>query len=473
MGCNCRPFSPVQLPPPPPPPPPPTTTTFPLSPSSKLLFTTASDRRKRLNPLAPLFLRNPKNSSAPASPLLLNNLDNNNNNNNGGGGGGGGGGWSDSSDANEWWRNDGTGVLLFLFSRAFSNEGEPFNSLQKLLLLLFFSALCWFGQFQLASAQARTNSSTTSGENGKEGVEVVWEVRGGRWIKLIADQFRDAFIVSDGNSRSSFSVGGNDFEKNSLPFGVASALWVQCRDLFAHFMLPEGFPYSVTSDYLDYSLWRGVQGIAAQVSGVLATQSLLYAIGLGKGAIPAAAAVNWVLKDGIGYLSKILLSKFGRHFDVNPKGWRLFADLLENAAFGMEILTPAFPHLFVPIGAAAGAGRSAAALIQVSEKILILLAATRSCFFAGFAAQRNFAEVIAKGEAQGMVSKFIGIGLGIALANCIQGSTPLALTSFGVVTWIHMFCNLKSYQAIQLRSLNPYRASTPFFFSISLLHSIL
>lgn len=93
---------------------------------------------------------------------------------------------------------------------------------------------------------------------------------------------------------------------------------------------------------------------------------MLYAVGLGKGAIPTAAAVNWVLKDGIGYLSKILLSKYGRHFDVNPKGWRLFADLLENAAFGMEILTPAFPHLFVPIGAAAGAGRSAAALIQVT-----------------------------------------------------------------------------------------------------------
>ncbi|KAI3789152.1 hypothetical protein L2E82_01940 [Cichorium intybus] len=108
-----------------------------------------------------------------------------------------------------------------------------------------------------------------------------------------------------------------------------------------HLMLPEGFPNSVTSDYLEYSLWRGVQGIAAQVSGVLATQSLLYAVGLGKGAIPTAAAVNWVLKDGIGYLSK-----FGRHFDANPKGWRLFVDFMENATFGMEILTPTqTPHL--------------------------------------------------------------------------------------------------------------------------------
>ncbi|KAL9387957.1 hypothetical protein Peur_021081 [Populus x canadensis] len=69
---------------------------------------------------------------------------------------------------------------------------------------------------------------------------------------------------------------------------------------------------------------------------------------------------------------------------------------------------------------------------------------------------RNFAEVIAKGEAQGMVSNFIGIMLGIALA-CTGSSTPLALASFSLVTSIHMFCNLKSYQSIQLRTINPYR----------------
>ena len=100
---------------------------------------------------------------------------------------------------------------------------------------------------------------------------------------------------------------------------------------------------------------------------------MLYAVGLGKGAIPTAAAINWVLKDGIGYLSKIMLSKYGRHFDVHPKGWRLFADLMENVAFGLERLTPAFPHLFVFIGAAAGAGRSAAALFQVLQSCCLFL----------------------------------------------------------------------------------------------------
>ncbi|KAK4745750.1 hypothetical protein SAY87_012062 [Trapa incisa] len=280
----------------------------------------------------------------------------------------------------------------------------------------------------------------------KEEDDAVWEVRGGKWTRLVPKD--DSFILDrEGGS------GSGDRVSLYVGWGVVPNVWVRCRELFFRLMLPEGFPDSVTSDYLDYTLWRGVQGIAAQISGVLATQALLYAVGLGKGAIPTAAAVNWVLKDGIGYVSKIFLSKFGRHFDVHPKGWRLFADLMENAAFGMEMLTPAFPHLFVFIGAIAGAGRSAAGLIQ---------AATRGCFYAGFAAQRNFAEVIAKGEAQGMVSRSIGIVLGIGLANCVGKSTSLALASFMVITSVHMFCNLKSYQSIQLRTLNPYRGSLVF-----------
>ncbi|XP_047322288.1 protein root UVB sensitive 1, chloroplastic [Impatiens glandulifera] len=387
--------------------------------------------------------------ASPVNPLSVPELweddifgGNGSNNKPPGGGGDNSGGWRSPFHS-----NDRESILFYLFSRVISDDIEAFGAARKRFIMLLLSGLCGFGYSQLFSAQATTGNGTLLGKEDREG-EVVWEVKGGKWMKLLADHITDAYIVANGKTSS---VKGH---VKSFSFDhTISALWVECRDLCAGLMLPEGFPDSVTSDYLEYSLWRGVQGIAAQINGVLATQSLLYAVGLGKGAIPTAAAVNWVLKDGIGYLSKILLSNFGRHFDVNPKGWRLFADLLENLAFAMEILTPAFPHLFVPIGAAAGAGRSAGALIQ---------AATRSCFYAGFAAQRNFAEVIAKGEAQGMVSKSIGIMLGIALANCIRSSTPLALGTFGVVTWIHMYCNLKSYQSIHLRTMNPYRASLIF-----------
>ncbi|XP_010251509.1 PREDICTED: protein root UVB sensitive 1, chloroplastic isoform X1 [Nelumbo nucifera] len=369
----------------------------------------------------------------------------------GGDGTGGGGGSSNNNNGHGWnffnfdgWWDWSSFAPLYLFcSRVLDRQSDRMSlaSIQREIFLFLLTALGSFWYFQLGSfAFARASP------------EVVWEIRGGKWTRLVpdSDPSKDSFVVSGTSSSTSPSTQLGD-PKSSLSLGPK--LWMQCRDLFLQLMLPEGYPQSVSSDYLEYSLWRGVQGIASQISGVLATQALLYAVGLGKGAIPTAAAVNWVLKDGIGYLSKIMLSKYGRHFDVHPKGWRLFADLLENAAFGMELLTPAFPHLFVLIGAVAGAGRSAAALIQ---------AATRSCFYAGFAAQRNFAEVIAKGEAQGMVSKSIGIMLGIGLANCVGSSTLLAIAAFPVISGVHMFCNLKSYQSIQLRTLNPYRASLVF-----------
>ncbi|CAH8380786.1 unnamed protein product [Eruca vesicaria subsp. sativa] len=342
-------------------------------------------------------------------PLLLAGGDNDNGNGSGGDGDGDGG----------WWFNGGG-----------DNSDDPF----RLFCFLFLVLSCFF-QLQLSAAFAIAKPPESESER-----DTVWEVRGSKRKRLVPDYVRDEFVSEE----SSFELSSSLTPEN---------LVTQFRNLLIQFLLPEGYPNSVTSDYLDYSLWRGVQGIASQISGVLATQSLLYAVGLGKGAIPTAAAINWVLKDGIGYLSKIMLSKYGRHFDVHPKGWRLFADLLENAAFGMEMLTPLFPQFFVMIGAAAGAGRSAAALIQ---------AATKSCFNAGFASQRNFAEVIAKGEAQGMVSKSMGILLGIVVANNIGTSTSLALAAFGVVTSIHMYTNFKSYQCIQLRTLNPYRASLVF-----------
>ncbi|KAI3927345.1 hypothetical protein MKX01_027576, partial [Papaver californicum] len=53
-----------------------------------------------------------------------------------------------------------------------------------------------------------------------------------------------------------------------------------------------------------------------------------------------------------------------------------------------------------------------------------------------------------------MVSKSIGIMLGILLAHCIGSSSFLAFASLSLVTGVHMFCNFKSYQSTQLRTLS-------------------
>ena len=50
-------------------------------------------------------------------------------------------------------------------------------------------------------------------------------------------------------------------------------------------------------------------------------QSLLQAVGVGaKNSLPAAAGINWVLKDGLGRLGRLSVStRFGTSFDSNLK----------------------------------------------------------------------------------------------------------------------------------------------------------
>lgn len=48
----------------------------------------------------------------------------------------------------------------------------------------------------------------------------------------------------------------------------------------------------------------------------------LFAMGLGAGAIPLAATLNWVIKDGLGQLGGVAFTSFvNTRFDANPKLW--------------------------------------------------------------------------------------------------------------------------------------------------------
>lgn len=220
MGCACQPFSAA----PPLPytelksPPPPTTARYLFLSLRSKSYSTAAGRHEHRNPPASRFNFQLLHASTFGNPNSSGGFGNDNGN-----GGGGGGG------ENNWFNSD--------------EDGN--SSSRKFSLFLICSVV------QLASAAAKATNVTEEEEI------VLWEVKGGKKTKLIPDHFRDVFVVP--SVESSLSV----------PFGN---FWVQCRDLFMRLMLPEGFPHSVTSDYLEYSLWRGVQGVAAQISGVLATQ---------------------------------------------------------------------------------------------------------------------------------------------------------------------------------------------------------
>lgn len=87
--------------------------------------------------------------------------------------------------------------------------------------------------------------------------------------------------------------------------------------------------------YLRYVGWQVVHHAAGSANGVLASTFLLYAVGLGAGAIPTAGALNWVLKDGLGQLGTLLFGRVMAHnFDVASKSWYVAASAKLNLAMG-------------------------------------------------------------------------------------------------------------------------------------------
>ncbi len=83
------------------------------------------------------------------------------------------------------------------------------------------------------------------------------------------------------------------------------------RAFLAGYLLPQGFPESVAPQYARYMSWRACQYFFGGAMSVYTTRSLLGALGVGgrhKG--EAAAAINWVVKDGAGRLGRFLFARW-------------------------------------------------------------------------------------------------------------------------------------------------------------------
>lgn len=69
-----------------------------------------------------------------------------------------------------------------------------------------------------------------------------------------------------------------------------------------------------------------VQRFSSQINMMFATQSLLYALGVGASKmLPASAAINWMMKEGLGKLARMsIATSFAQNFDSQVKvRWQL------------------------------------------------------------------------------------------------------------------------------------------------------
>jgi hypothetical protein len=97
--------------------------------------------------------------------------------------------------------------------------------------------------------------------------------------------------------------------------------------------LPQGYPDTVSSDYLHYQLWDTLQAFCSSITTMMATLAVLKGVGVGDDtATPLAATMTWMFRDGAGMISKILFAwTKGVDLDCNAKRWR-YVHVSINAA---------------------------------------------------------------------------------------------------------------------------------------------
>ena len=229
---------------------------------------------------------------------------------------------------------------------------------------------------------------------------------------------------------------------------------LQPIDSAIHHFLPRGYASgSVPLNYFDYTRWSIAAAVASSAAMVLSTQSLLYAIGLGAGSIPTAAALNWVLKDGLGQLGGVLFASLvNNRFDSDPKRWRVVAAVALDGAVFLQALTPLAPALFLPVAALANVGMNVSWLAASASRAGIHLS------FSNSRTGTNIADITAKAGSQTTFASTMGMACGVIISPFVGSSPELIIPTLVSISLIHLGCTYRGLRHVTLNTLNEQRA---------------
>ncbi|XP_064937976.1 protein root UVB sensitive 5-like isoform X2 [Musa acuminata AAA Group] len=196
--------------------------------------------------------------------------------------------------------------------------------------------------------------------------------------------------------------------------------------ILKEFVLPAGFPGSVSDDYLDYMLLQFPTNVTGWICHTLVTSSLLKAVGLGSfsgsSSAASAAAIRWVSKDGLGAIGRLFIGgRLGNLFDDDPKRWRMYADFIGSAGSIFELGTQLNPEYFLPL-----------------------------------AAFGNFA----KEEVWEVAAQLLGLGIGILILDLpgIQASYSLLVFTWLSMRLLHLWLRFQSLSVLKFQTINMKRA---------------
>ncbi|KAL2902187.1 Protein root UVB sensitive 5 [Bienertia sinuspersici] len=201
---------------------------------------------------------------------------------------------------------------------------------------------------------------------------------------------------------------------------AANLKWLP--DSIKDFILPAGFPESVSDDYLEYMLWQFPTNVTGWICNALAVGVGSFS---GSTAAASAAAIRWVSKDGIGAVGRLIIGgRFGNLFDDDPKQWRMYADFIGSAGRGLK--DPSFR------------------VIQNH-----------------FAMSGNLGDVSAKEEVWEVTAQLLGLALGILILDTpglVSSSYAALLSTWMSMRLLHLWFRYQSLSVLQFKTINLKRA---------------
>ncbi|KAI1285663.1 Protein root UVB sensitive 3 [Halotydeus destructor] len=237
------------------------------------------------------------------------------------------------------------------------------------------------------------------------------------------------------------TVSNNSSESRNLPWLLS------IKHFLITLLLPQGYPNSVSDDYIDYQMWEAVQNLASSVNRTLATYATLKGLGVGdENASAISATFTWLLKSGSGMTANIVFAYVqGSKLDADCKRWRLFADIICDCVFILEILSPHLTSAFLLCQCLASV---------LSSLVSVAANGSKSALKQHQARQNNFADISAKAGSQGTIVSFVGLMVSASITPIIGHRQDVIFVLCFTLVAIHLYANYKVVRASRLDSLN-------------------
>lgn len=219
-----------------------------------------------------------------------------------------------------------------------------------------------------------------------------------------------------------------------------------------HAFLPAGYPHSVTPDYLAYQTYDSLQAFFSSITSLLANRAVLEGLGVGdSSSSPTGALILKIAGDTISRIATILFAhRLGTAIEPECKFYRFLADLLNDSAQLLDLLTPAMPY-FPKLGVIIGAG-------VLRSLCGVAANASKASLSAHFALRGNLAELNAKEASQETVVSLLGMLVGSLVVKVVQDRQMvwgLMLALLG----LHLMMNYWAVRSVRCRTMNRQRAT--------------